>query len=54
MRTFELNIFIDRSRNEVYDHVSESINTIGLIPHLTTIDILKEQKDANEVVLRPF
>jgi ligand-binding SRPBCC domain-containing protein len=54
MRTFELNIFIDRPCNEVYDHISEPINMIGLQPLLTTIDILKEQKDANQVVLRPF
>jgi len=54
MRTFELNIFIDRPRNEVYDHVSEPINMIGLLPRLATIDILKEQKDANGVILRPF
>jgi len=54
MRTFELNIFIERPRNEVYDHVSEPINMIGLQPLLTTIDVLKEQKDANGVTLRPF
>jgi hypothetical protein len=54
MRTFELNIFIDRPRNEVYDHVSEPINMIGLLPRLTSIDILKEQKDANGIILRPF
>lgn len=54
MRTFELNIFIDRPRNEVYDHVSEPINMIGLLPRLTSIDILKEQKNASGVVLRPF
>lgn len=54
MRTFELNIFIDRPRNEVYDHVSEPINMIGLLPRLTSIDILKEQKDAKGIVLRPF
>jgi len=54
MRTFELNIFIDRPRNEVYYHVSEPINMIGLQPLLTTIDILKEQKGAGGVVLRPF
>ena len=54
MRTFELNIFIDRPRKEVYDHVSEPINMIGLLPRLTSIDILKEQRDANGVILRPF
>jgi len=54
MRTFELNIFLDRPRNEVYDHIAEPINMIGLQPLLTTIDILKEQKDAKKVVLRPF
>ena len=54
MRSFELNIFIDRPRNEVYDHVSEPINMIGLQPLMTTIDILKEQKDSNQVVLRPL
>lgn len=54
MRTFELNIFIDRPREEVYDHVAQPINMIGLQPRLTTIDILKEQKDANEITLRPY
>lgn len=54
MRSFELNIFIECPRNEVYDHLSEPINMIGLQPYLTTIDILKEQKDANGILLRPF
>lgn len=54
MRTFELNIFIDRPRREVYDHIAQPINMIGLQPLLTTIDILKEQKTAEGVVLRPF
>lgn len=54
MRTFELNIFIDRPQREVYDHITEPINMIGLQPFLSTIDILKEQKDSNGVVLRPF
>ena len=54
MRSFELNIFIDRPRAEVYDHIAEPINMIGLQPLLATIDILKEQKDANGVILRPF
>jgi len=54
MRTFELNIFIDRPRDEVYEHVAQPINMIGLQPLLTTIDVLKEQKDADGVILRPF
>lgn len=54
MRTFELNIFIDRPRIMVYNHIAEPINMIGLRPLLTTIDILKEQKDADGVILRPF
>lgn len=54
MRTFELNIFIDRPRREVYEHIAEPINIIGLHPFLTTIDILKEQKSADGVILRPF
>jgi hypothetical protein len=54
MRTFELNIFIDRPRREVYDHIAEPINMIGLQPMLTTIDLLKEQKDSNGITLRPL
>lgn len=54
MRSFELNIFIDRPCEEVYEHLAQPINMIGLQPRLTTIDILKEQKDANGVILRPF
>jgi len=54
MRSFELNIFIDRSQGEVYDHLAEPINMIGLQPLLTTIDVLKDQKDAEGVTLRPF
>jgi hypothetical protein len=46
MRTFELNIFIDRPQREVYEHIAEPINMIGLQPLLTTIDVLKEQKGA--------
>ena len=54
MRTFELNVFIDRPRKEVYDHISNPINMIGLQPLLTTIDVLKEQKGATGTILRPF
>jgi hypothetical protein len=54
MRTFELNIFIDRPRIEVYNHLSEPINMIGLRPYMTSIDVLKEQKDAEGTILRPF
>lgn len=54
MRSFELNIFIDRPCEEVYEHLAQPINMIGLQPHLTTIDVLKEQKDTNGVILRPF
>ena len=54
MRTFELNIFIDRPLLEVYNHLSEPINMIGLTPYMTSIDVLKEQRDASGIVLRPF
>jgi hypothetical protein len=54
MRSFELNIFINRPRREVYDHIAQPINLIGLQPMLTTIDILKEQKDGNGITLRPL
>ena len=54
MRTFELNIFIDRPNIEVYNHLSEPINMIGLTPHMTSIDVLKEQRDSNGIVLKPF
>jgi hypothetical protein len=54
MRIFELNIFIDCPRNKVYDHLSEPINMIGLRPFLTEIDVLKERKDANGILMRPF
>ena len=54
MRSFELNIFIDRSQDEVYEHVAQPINMIGLQPRLTTIDVLKEQRDTDGILLRPF
>jgi hypothetical protein len=54
MRSFELNIFINCPPGEVYEHLAEPINMIGLQPWLTTIDILKEQKDANGITRRPF
>lgn len=54
MKVYELNIFIDRNRDEVYDHLSEPINMIGLQPLLTEIDVLKGKTDANGVSLRPF
>lgn len=54
MRSFELNIFIDQPRNDVYDHVAEPINMIGLLPNLSSIDILKEQKSAVGILTRPF
>lgn len=54
MRNTELNVFIDCPRQEVYDHIANPINMIGLQPQLTTIDVLKERKDENGVTLRPF
>ncbi len=54
MKTFELNIFIDCKRAEVYDHLSEPINMLGLKPLLTEIDVLKKKKDENGVTIHPF
>ncbi|MCK6540789.1 MAG: hypothetical protein L6Q26_12105 [Anaerolineales bacterium] len=54
MGAFELNIFIDCARDAIYDHLAEPINMIGLQPFLTEIDVLKEKRSAEGVVLRPF
>ena len=54
MRRYELNAFIHRPPQEVYEHLAEPINMIGLQPLLATIDILKEQKGTNGIILRPF
>lgn len=54
MKTFELNIFIDCKSDELYDHIAEPINMIGLLPRLTEIDALKEKRDLDGIVLRPF
>jgi hypothetical protein len=54
MRSLELNMFINSPKNEVYDQLAEPINMIGLQPRLTAIDVLKEQKNTDEVLLRPF
>ena len=54
MRTFEQHIFIDRRKDEIYDHIAEPINMIGLQPLLTTMDVMKEQTDENGITLRPF
>ncbi len=54
MLTFEQHIFIDRRKDEVYDHISEPLNMIGLQPLLTTLDVMKEQTDENGITLRPF
>lgn len=54
MQTLELNVFIDCPRGEVYDHIANPINMIGLQPYLTTIDVLEEQRDDRGVTLRPF
>lgn len=54
MRTFEQHIFIDRRKDEIYDHLSEPLNMIGLQPLLTTLDVMKEQTDENGITLRPF
>lgn len=54
MQTFELTVFIDCKRDKVYNHLSEPINMIGLQPRLTEIDTLKEKRDADGIVLRPF
>jgi len=54
MRTFELNIFIECTRDKVYDHLSQPINMIGLQPLLTEMDVLEEKKSTNGVILRSF
>lgn len=54
MQKFELTVFIDCKRDKVYDHLSEPINMIGLQPRLTEIDTLKEKRDLDGILLRPF
>ncbi|MEP7136516.1 MAG: hypothetical protein ABI904_16425 [Chloroflexota bacterium] len=54
MRTFEQHIFIDCQKDNVYDHIAQPLNMIGLQSLLTTIDVSKEQKDEQGIVLRPF
>jgi len=54
MHAIELNMFINCPKGEVYDQLAEPINMIGLQPLLTTIDILKEQRNAEGILLRPF
>jgi len=53
MSSFELNIFISNLRDRIYEHLSEPINMIGLLPRLTEIDVLKS-KIEDGVRLRPF
>jgi hypothetical protein len=54
MRSFELTVFIDCPKETVYDHLSQPLNMIGLQPLLTEIDVLKERRNADGVLLRPF
>jgi len=54
MRTFELDIFIECTRDKVYDHLSQPINMIGLQPLLTEMDVLEEKQGADGVILRSF
>lgn len=54
MRAFEFNVFIDCPRSDVYAHISNPLNMIGLQPLLTTIDVLDEKRDAHGILLRPF
>lgn len=54
MRSIELNMFIDCPKSEAYEQIAEPINMIGLQPLLTTIDILKEQRNGGGILLRPF
>ena len=54
MRSIELDMFINCPKGEVYDQLAEPINMIGLQPLLTTIDILKEQKNSEGILIRPF
>ncbi|MEW6285363.1 MAG: SRPBCC family protein [Chloroflexota bacterium] len=54
MRSFELTVFIACPKETVYDHLSQPLNMIGLQPLLTEIDVLKEKRDADGIVLRPF
>ena len=54
MRTFELDIFIECTRDKAYDHLSQPINMIGLQPLLTEMDVLEEKQGADGVILRSF
>ncbi|NWG33055.1 MAG: SRPBCC family protein [Chloroflexi bacterium] len=54
MRSFELTVFINCPKETVYDHLSQPLNMIGLQPLLTEIDVLKERRDTDGIVLRPF
>ena len=53
MSSFELNVFISNLHDKIYEHLSEPINMIGLLPRLTEIDVLKP-KIEDGVRLRPF
>lgn len=54
MRAFELNIFIECTRDKVYDHLSQPINMIGIQPLLTEMDVLEEEENRDGVILRSF
>ena len=54
MRHFKQEIFIHRPCKDVYEHLAEPRNFLGLQPLLTSLDPLPEQQDENGITLRPF
>jgi len=54
MRHFEQEIFIRCARRQVYEHLAEPGNLIGLQPLLTSLEALPERRGENGIILRPF
>jgi len=54
MRHFKQEISINRSCRDVYEHLAEPRNFLGLQPLLTSLDPQPERQDENGITLRPF
>lgn len=54
MRHFDLLILVNSPQQDVYNHLADPHNLLGLQPLLTSVEILEESRNEYNAIVRPF
>ena len=54
MRHFDLLILVNSPQQDVYNHLADPHNLLGLQPLLTSVEVLEESRNENNAIVRPF